>query len=118
MARPRKRPASDQLPAEAASPTPPTSPTPAGAQADPATASRADREIASDLLVQLVGTWVRDTTDLEAPEHARYLEWLAAESHAALGPAERAELARDAEAFARRMMEEVGASDGRDAKRG
>ena len=108
MARPRKHPASRQLPADAA---PRTAPSPAHAHADPAVASRADRELASDLLVQLAGTWVRDTTDLEAPEHARYLEWLAAEAHAALGPAERAELARDAEAFARRMMDELAKSE-------
>jgi hypothetical protein len=121
MTRPRKRPATDPHSVDAASPG--TTPPPAhahdahDAHADPAVASRADRELASDLLVQLVGTWVRDTTDLEAPEHARYLEWLAAEAHAALEPAERAALVQDAEAFARRMMAELAKPEVADGKR-
>ena len=103
MARPRKR----QAP-EATSPGAPPGPPaalsrPHEAASDPASASSTDRERAADLLVQLAAARLRDTVDLESPEQAPLVEWLAAEARAALSPAERAELAREAEAFAERM---------------
>lgn len=107
MARPRKRQAPDATPAGVPPAPPATLPRPlepvGDGAADPAAAASTDRERAADLLVQLAAARLRDTVDLEAPEQGPLVEWLAAEARAALSPAERAELACEAEAFAARM---------------
>ena len=69
------------------------------------------RERAADLLVQLMGAWQREHMDYEDPAHDRFLDWMAAEARAALGPAERAQLAREGEAFAKRMTALLQARD-------
>jgi phage repressor protein C with HTH and peptisase S24 domain len=73
-----------------------------------ATAQTREREIAderlADVLVQLVGGYLRDRIDPEDPRHYQYFEWLAEEARAAQTPEERAQTAREAEAFARRVM--------------
>lgn len=113
MARPRKRPAPGSMPADAPVAGPPL---PHAPGSDPAAASSADRERAADLLVQLAAARLRDTVDLESPEQAPLVEWLAAEARAALSPAERAELAREAEAFAGRVASAVLEDGARDAR--
>lgn len=61
----------------------------------------------ADWLVQLVGRHARDTIDPEDPAHAQYFAWLAEEARAAQTPAERAQTAREAEVFARDMVERL-----------
>jgi phage repressor protein C with HTH and peptisase S24 domain len=78
---------------------------PAGAQA--ARAGEIAEERLADWLVQLVGRQVRDTIDPEDPAHAQYFAWLAEEARAAQTPAERAQTAREADVFARDMMQRL-----------
>ena len=92
--------------ADAAS-TSPSSEVTHDAKAD-ADARAREREIAderlADRLVQLVGDRVWEQLDPEHPSNIPYFNWLAEEARAAQTPEERAQTARDAQAFAREMM--------------
>lgn len=75
---------------------------------DDADAQADEREVAderlADWLVQLVGDRVWEQLDPEDPSNIPYFDWLAEEARAAQTPEERAQTARDAQAFARDMM--------------
>ena len=107
MAHPRKRPAPATPPASSSVPERPVANDP-----DPASAAAEDRERTSDLLVQLTAAYLRDRIDWEDPAMAPFVDWLAAEARAAMSPAERAALAREADAFAARLRREIGERDG------
>src|SRR4051812_39732897 len=87
-------------------------PTPA---APPGQATAPDAEVAAerlaDWLIRMVATHERDALDPADPAQAPFYEWLAAEARSAQTPEERAQTAREAQAFARVMMQRLRDAD-------